>query len=35
LYKITAMPVCICGTVIAGVHFFPPQGFRHQKPGGA
>ena len=34
LYKITAMPVCICGTVIAGVHFFPPKGFRPQKPCG-
>jgi hypothetical protein len=34
LYKITAMPVGICGTVIAGVHVFPPQSFRHQKPCG-
>ena len=33
-YKITAMPWRICGNVIAGVHFFPPQGFRHQKPCG-
>ena len=23
-----------CGTVIAGVYFFSPTGFRHQKPSG-
>ena len=28
------IPARICGTVIAGVHFFSPPGFRHQKPGG-
>ena len=28
------MPVCLCGPVIAGVHVFPPQGVRHQKPWG-
>src|SRR6266487_6143795 len=29
-----AMPWRICGKVIAGVHFFPPSGFSHQKPCG-
>ena len=28
------MPSRICGTVIAGVHFFPPLGFGHQEPCG-
>ena len=27
-----AMPSRICGTVIAGVHFFPPPCFADQKP---
>lgn len=26
------MPARICCTVIAGVHFFPPPGFGHEKP---
>src|SRR6516165_2247624 len=29
-----AMTIANCGTVIAGVHFFPPSGFLNQKPGG-
>ncbi len=29
-----ATPSRICGTVIAGVHFFPPLGFQHQEPRG-
>ncbi len=28
------MPSRICCTVIAGVHFFSPPGFGHQKPRG-
>ena len=28
------MPSRICGTVIAGVHFFPPPGFADQEPNG-
>ena len=30
--RIALMPWWICGTVIAGVHFFSPPGFRHQEP---